>query len=111
MPKKVPYILSTALASALLAGCENAPPGGGLTNGPPPSVLGAEDKPAVRTDLQEPGATGGDAAVAASVPPVTGPAPAAPESAPKDTPSGGKGSEGTAKPSEGSKDGTPRSPQ
>lgn len=111
MPTKLSHVLGLALASAVLAGCENSPPGAGFTNGPPPSVLGAEDKPAMRTDLQEPDATAGDAATTSSVPPVTGPAPAVPEAAPKAEPAAGKGAEGSAKPSGESKAGTSRSPQ
>src|SRR5947209_20293794 len=37
-----------ALAAALAAGCDTAPPGGGFTNGPPPDMTA--EKPAIRTD-------------------------------------------------------------
>ncbi|MDR3634417.1 MAG: hypothetical protein P4L84_11480 [Isosphaeraceae bacterium] len=114
MPLKFPVPITAAFAIALLAGCENAPPGAGFTNGPPPSALGAEDKGAIRTDLQEPTATGGDAAVAASAVPASGPAPAAPAVAPQATtpkPSGTGGEPGAAKPSADAKPETPRSPQ
>ena len=39
---------STALAAALAAGCDTAPPGGGFTNGPAPDVTA--EKPATRVD-------------------------------------------------------------
>jgi hypothetical protein len=39
------------LAACLASGCNNGPPGGGLTNGPPPDL--AAEKPAMRTDMPE----------------------------------------------------------
>ncbi len=39
---------SMAVAAALAAGCDTAPPGGGFTNGPPPDLTA--EKPAARTD-------------------------------------------------------------
>lgn len=115
MPWKNGFPAAAALAAALCAGCDNARPGAGLTNGPAPSVVGAEDKPAVRTDLQQPDATGGDAAIAASAEPAAGPAPS--DSA---VPAGGGATPGTAggasprgadKPAGDIKVGTPHSPQ
>lgn len=43
-----------ALAALALAGCNNGPPGAGITNGPP---VAAESKPAVRTDIPAPATT------------------------------------------------------
>jgi hypothetical protein len=37
-----------AVAAALTAGCDTAPPGGGITNGPAPDMTA--EKPAIRTD-------------------------------------------------------------
>lgn len=39
------------LAASLATGCNNGPPGGGLTNGPPPDLTA--QKPAMRTDMPE----------------------------------------------------------
>jgi hypothetical protein len=39
---------SMAVAAALAAGCDTAPPGGGFTNGPAPDLTA--EKPATRTD-------------------------------------------------------------
>ena len=39
---------SMAVAAALAAGCDTAPPGGGFTNGPAPDLTA--EKPAARTD-------------------------------------------------------------
>ncbi len=39
---------SMAVAAAFASGCDTAPPGGGLTNGPAPDL--SAEKPAIRTD-------------------------------------------------------------
>ncbi len=58
-----------AAGLALLgAGCDTARPGAGFTNGPSPSTLRDEDKPAMRTDLPEPPTPAGDAALAPVAP-------------------------------------------
>ena len=109
MPSKYAISCASALAVVLVAGCDNGPPGGGLTNGPPPTAIGAEDKPAVRTDLQEPPATGGDAAIDAAAEPVTGPS----RSAAASRAGGGAnaGAEGAAKPTGETKAGTAPNPE
>jgi len=42
---------SLVLAASLGSGCENGPPGGGLTNGSPPNLTA--EKPSMRTDMPE----------------------------------------------------------
>lgn len=41
-------LASMAVATAVVTGCDTAPPGGGFTNGPAPDMT--ESKPATRTD-------------------------------------------------------------
>ena len=53
-----------ALAALLAAGCDPAPPGGGITNGIP-GPLRSEEKPAMRNDLPTPDMSTGDASLAA----------------------------------------------
>ncbi len=50
-------ILGAAAVAAIAGGCDTARPGAGFTNGPSPAVLKAEEKPAIRDDLQEPADT------------------------------------------------------
>jgi hypothetical protein len=58
MPMTILRSLGVAVVAVLSAGCDTAPPGAGLTNGPSPGVLKSEEKPALRDDLREPTPTG-----------------------------------------------------
>jgi hypothetical protein len=102
-----PRSLGAAAASALLlaalaAGCETAPPGGGVLN-PAPGESAGGDKAAVRDDLRipDPNPKGRE--------PVAESAPSSPASTGTTAGTGGGGG-GQAVPGPGST-GTPRSPQ
>jgi hypothetical protein len=45
---------SLIVLAALAAGCENAPPGGGMTNGEDPRTITAPETSAVRSDMPVP---------------------------------------------------------
>ena len=51
MTRKLSLFGGLTLAACLASGCNNGPPGGGLTNGTPPDL--AAEKPAMRTDMPE----------------------------------------------------------
>ena len=51
-PVRILDLIGPALLVSLAVGCDTAPPGGGLTNGPEPDY--APEKPAERTDLPPP---------------------------------------------------------
>jgi hypothetical protein len=72
-----------ALAVLALAGCNNGPPGAGITNGPPAT---AESKPALRTDIPAP---------------ATSPAPGVADTIPGQPPENGRGGAESADPTPG----------